>query len=283
MADLSDVSDALVALLAGAVYPQGTAAPSVIGAGVKIFTGWPLPADLDADLADDLVTISVFPPPNLERVTTRFMTEWHQAAEPVHTIVSTVSASGLLVTLSGAVATPQYVSLIVNDKAYSLAVQAGDSLATLAAGLATLINADTPATSLGAAISIPGAYRLTARVGAPAPLLNEVERTQRSFVITVWAPTPALRTIAGRVARAALASRAFLPLADGSAGALAYGRTDDMDTNQESGIYRRDISYWIEYGQFLVDEGFEVTLPQLNIAPQDIAGAPSPAPKISYS
>ena len=77
MADQSDAATALVALISGAVYPLGTASPSVTGGAIKVFAGWPNPDALLKDMAAGTVNVSVFPRPG-EKITSIMLAdgEW---------------------------------------------------------------------------------------------------------------------------------------------------------------------------------------------------------------
>lgn len=72
MADLSDVTGALVDLIVATLYPNTINAPSTIGNGVKIYEGWPAPDVLDVDLGADpaILHVTVYPRPE-ELDTTR--------------------------------------------------------------------------------------------------------------------------------------------------------------------------------------------------------------------
>jgi hypothetical protein len=63
MADITDVGQALVALIAGAAYPNGNTGPSVGNCPVLVYQGWPNPEQLSSDLPVGKVHISVFPRP----------------------------------------------------------------------------------------------------------------------------------------------------------------------------------------------------------------------------
>lgn len=52
MADLSDVSTALVTLVTGVVYPNGIGQPSITGNPVVVYSGWPNMTQLKTDLQD---------------------------------------------------------------------------------------------------------------------------------------------------------------------------------------------------------------------------------------
>lgn len=63
MADLTDVGNALVGVVADAAYPNGTGSPSVGGCDIRVFQGWPDPTQLEQDLKSGKVQVSVFPRP----------------------------------------------------------------------------------------------------------------------------------------------------------------------------------------------------------------------------
>ncbi|MFH7191428.1 hypothetical protein ACHWGL_31505, partial [Klebsiella pneumoniae] len=61
MADESDIEQAFVDILDAAIYPQGTSQPSSTGHPCAIAAGWPVSADLEADLAKGIVNVTVYP------------------------------------------------------------------------------------------------------------------------------------------------------------------------------------------------------------------------------
>ncbi len=63
MADLSDVGTVLVAMVAAAVYPNGTRQASVSGDQVIVYPGWPDVDTLNANLAAGKVHVSIWPRP----------------------------------------------------------------------------------------------------------------------------------------------------------------------------------------------------------------------------
>lgn len=79
MADLTDVANALVGVIANIVYPNGTANPSITNADVLVYQGWPNSAELTSALAAGKVHISVFGKSN-DRVTSTAMgdAEWQE-------------------------------------------------------------------------------------------------------------------------------------------------------------------------------------------------------------
>ena len=67
----SDVEEALVDLIAAALYPNGISAAPVIPAESRIYRGWPNPGALEIDLSAGVVNVSVFTVPNATSITTR--------------------------------------------------------------------------------------------------------------------------------------------------------------------------------------------------------------------
>jgi hypothetical protein len=64
MADLVDVGNALVNLIATIAYPNGTNQPSIVNSPILVYQGWPNAQQLPIDLKAGKVHISVFPRPN---------------------------------------------------------------------------------------------------------------------------------------------------------------------------------------------------------------------------
>lgn len=90
MADVSDVGNALVAVLVTAVYPSGTGAASVGNCPIAVYQGWPDPQQLTDALSAGGVHISVFPRPG-DKVTGLALgdTGWSQQANNGTTGTST--------------------------------------------------------------------------------------------------------------------------------------------------------------------------------------------------
>ena len=73
MADTADIEVAIVSLVAQAVYPDGV--NSSVGSPVKVYRGWAIPAQLDADLAGGTLNVSVYAT-DTESKTTRHQPRW---------------------------------------------------------------------------------------------------------------------------------------------------------------------------------------------------------------
>jgi hypothetical protein len=245
MADLTDVAQALVDVINGALYPNGTSEASAINAACRVGRGWPLKGALDADLKAKVLNVSVIPVPGMERNTTRYSTDWQTLAQPVHSITATVTPT--TVTLAGTVSVPQNVAVLVNGTAYIHAVQTGETLTSIATALAAQINVDTTASSAGAVITIAGAHALEARIGGVGIIARVLRSQQRLFQISVWASSPEQRTAAAVIIDGAFAHLSFLTLSDGFAARITYQKTAENDRNMLDGLYRRDLDFLVDY------------------------------------
>ena len=252
MADLHDVENALVTIIAAALYPNGTGQASAITAPCKVLPGWPPPQMLAGT-----VSVSVFAIAAASKLTSRYPTEWM----PLTTVAATITAAvaGNVVTLGGTVSRPQNVTLIVNGKPYSYAVQAGDTLTSIATGVATLVNADVACTSSGAVITAATTARIVARVGGSGTAIKELRRQEQRFQVTVWSPTPELRAAAVPVIDTKLASINFITLADGMAARIYYFGTASIDTGEIVGSYRRDLFFVVEYATTITETESQIT------------------------
>ncbi|HTW27866.1 MAG TPA: hypothetical protein VME92_12120 [Acetobacteraceae bacterium] len=244
MADQSDVENSLVSVITGAIYPNGTDAASAIGVTCRIYRGWPNAAALDADLAAGYVNITVFPAEGEMRNTTRFAEDWQ--ANPVPPTL-TASLAGNVATFAGSADTGQLAGILVDGQAYAYRTVDGDTPESVAANLATQIQANRVATLSGATVTIPGAGEMLVRTVADAPSLLEIRRQEQVFRITAWCPTPALRDQVCSLVDSALSAARFIKLADGSTGRHRFQRTASYDQSQDASLYRRDLLYTVEY------------------------------------
>ncbi len=244
MAEQSDAEDALVALAAAALYPNGPNAASIIAATTRIYRGWPTAAALDADLAAGTVNVTVFPVPGATRNTTRYPAAWH--ATPVAPTL-TVSVSGDTATFAGSADPGQLAGILVEGRSYVHETGANETPPLVAAILAAAIRPDRPAMASGTSVTVPGARAVVARTVAGARAYREVRRQQQTFRVTAWCPTPALRDAACGAIDDLFAATPFLTLADGSAARLRFTSTTTFDQSQDAALYRRDLIYSVEF------------------------------------
>jgi hypothetical protein len=307
MADISDVEQSLLALLTQIAYPNGTANPSAVldanntPHNVQLYRGWPLPDQLDTDMAAGTVDVSIFPT-RVEQNVTRYGLDY-ECLLPIKTPTLTLTAtdssggnleleaggnlllegagklelegSGITLTVGGTVSVPQNVAAVVNGIGYSYGVQGDDTLTSIATGLAALINVNTPATSNGPAISIPTAHSVSPRIGTTANVIQEFARQRRNMMISLWCSSPDLRDNAAKLFDPILKSTIFLNLVDGTKCRLIYASSPVTDTIQKQAIYRRDLIYSCEFGTTITTPAPTVTIEQINIR-----GGQDPRPSV---
>ncbi len=246
MADQSDVENALAALVANALYPQGSAAPGVVTPLCRVYRGYPVPSSLDADLAAGIVNISVAATAAGMKNVTRYPRIWQDVAPVTQTL--TVAVKGLYATFAGTCAAGQLAGIMVDDQAFSYAVQATDSPATVASNLAAQIRAAGWIVDYeGSMLAMPTALRVKARVVAGVTALKELRRQVQEFSISFWCPDPATRDEVVPVVDVALTTPLFMPLADGSYGRVRFEQTVTEDKTGEASLYRRNLVYDVEY------------------------------------
>jgi hypothetical protein len=244
MADQSDVENALVALVATAIYPNGSGLPSLPGQDCRIYRGWPTSASLNADLAAGSINVTVFPQGEQGRNTTRYAQRWFGSlSQPTLTMV----VVGVSVTIGGTAATGQLTGIVVNNVGYVYSIQASDTPETVAAQLAAAIRSNWVVNLVGATFIIPGAGSVLARVVTGATSMQEMRRQVQGFRITCWCPTPITRDVSASAVDSVLAALQFIGLRDGSQGRLQYRGTLVFDQSQDALLYRRDLLYDIEY------------------------------------
>lgn len=259
MADTSDVENALKDLVIGVVYPNGTTQPSIVNVTVGVERGWPTANDLDTELGAGQAIISVFPPAGLERNTTRYPRQESTIADPVHTLAATVV--GNTITITGTVAVPQNVIVVCGSRlAFPYSVQQGDALDTIAANLAALIAAQFPGTqAAGNVITVAGNPDiLSARIASTAQVATEQKLQEKTYWITCWCPTPAMRDILAPAIDAALSQFDFIVVGtEQSRARLRYARSNTSDEGQKVQIYRRDLVYTVEFGTYTIETAYE--------------------------
>jgi spore germination protein YaaH len=174
------------------------------------------------------------------------------------------------VTVGGSVSTPQNAALVVDNKAYVYAVQAGDTLASIATALAALVNVDQTATAAGAVVMIPGAKYISPRVGGQGVAVRETRRQEQGFMVTVWANCFDQRDPIASAIDSALSGQIHLTLAHQSSATLRYKSSRQDDSQQKEGIYRRDLMYAVEFSTFQSQ-----TLTQITATVENVSAGPS--------
>ena len=269
MADQSDVEAALVGAVAAALYPQGVAAPSLLGAVARVYRGWPGQAALAADLAEGAVNITVFPDPAGQVNTSRWPDQWRQTATVVPTLAVTVA--GVTAVFSGSADPGQVAGLLVDNEAVVHRTVAGDTAQSVAAVLGSYLRPRRVVQLAGAALTVPGAGSLIGRVVADQPGLRQTRRQRQNFRVTCWCPDPATRDAAGAAVDAALSASAFIPLADGTAGRLRFVSSALFDQSADAALFRRDLVYSVDYATTAAELLPVMIFGDATLAPQGVA------------
>jgi hypothetical protein len=242
MADIYDVEMALVDAVALLLYPDGPSQPSAVAAPAKVYRGWPIAAELDKDLKRGAVNVSVFNAEGVERDMTIYGRDEEVMVAPTSTLAWTVS--GDTATLSGVLSSGQAIGYSLRGVVYAVIADSGDTLATLVGRLAAQIQGAVASADSFLLQHLADGRLAVSTIGVTA---EEVGRTEREFIVTVWAPSDPLRVAVAKAIGTPLRAATFLRLADGTAGKIRYSRSMNVDLEQKDGIYRRDFRYWVEY------------------------------------
>lgn len=259
MADQSDVELALANLIGSAIYGATnpvTAVP-VAGLPVEVYRGWPGSVKLDAQLCapTPAAIISVFTRNESERNVSRFPMEWNEATDLNAAPAFAVAFANTQVTFSGACAPlPLNVAVAQPGALYTYAVQAGDTLTSVAEAFAAAIPG---ASSAGAVLNCPQLVKL-AVVGGAGLAVQEVRRQIKRFVVTIWSPSPDARDALAKAIDPALATNIRLLMPDDTVALMRYAWSRSDDGLQRANCYRRDFAYDIEYATTNKQSFFDV-------------------------
>jgi hypothetical protein len=256
------VESALAAIVTQTLYPNGTSQPSAIASPCKAYRGWPIPAQLDADLAAGILNASVFPM-DVESRTTRYLPR--DIELPIAAPTLSLTVSGTQITVTGTPSSPLNAAAIIDNHAFVYPVQPGDTPNTIATGLAALIDAQIPATSGGPFITVTSAKQIIARIGGVGSIVREIRRQKRHFMISLWCNSPTQRDAAAKAIDAAFAAIDFLSLPDGTVGRLLYERSRVLDSAEKARLYRRDLIYSVEYGTTNITSAAQIVAEILNL------------------
>jgi hypothetical protein len=249
VSDQNDVQAAIGALLDTIIYPAGAGSASIVDpSNVRIFRGWPVKAQLDADLIVGNCEVSIYPIDGTEGNTTRFPTNvWHDLPATVPTL--TWSTNGFSATLTGTVTTPQNVAIVCNGGIFgTYAVQASDTLNSVVDGLAAALTETGGNVSVsGTTITLSGVSSISTRVGTDGKAIRETKRQRKDFMISCWCPTADMRDTLASNIDAALSTVEFLNMPDGTASRMYYHSTKETDTTEKERLWRRDLVYTIEW------------------------------------
>ncbi|MCC3246681.1 hypothetical protein LG047_15375 [Methylocystis sp. WRRC1] len=280
MADLSDVTAAILDLAVAAVYPNGTGQPSVSSTPVRLFEGWPIADQLDLDLqgkqldasgavvsngVGPIANVSVFPMQGTSQ-TFQILDKPYQIVPPAYGLTSSV-ASGVM-TITGTPTQGEFVTIVVDGRyGYS---RGGATAAEICAALLADVQVDFPSASAsGNTLTIPGVESIEVRHGAPATMGQVTHRQRHTIIVTVWAPSNDLRKALGAAIDQKIKANLRLTLPDTSQAICVYDRTIQTDNFETMQVYRRDLYYAVEYATLETWTAHVVTLVTTRWTAQD--------------
>jgi len=276
MADIADVRQAIVNLISATVYPNGPLYPGIpLGAGpIMVIPGWPKSADLAPSFMAPItqggqngVVVSVVDF-GAARSTTRFPQRSRFVSRPTATLSWSVTNN--TATLSGTIAVPQNLALILNERQHAAySVQPTDTIATILAGLAAALPAGFSATIAGPTITVTGAFSLIARVGVISNRIRPVSQQRQKFMVAIWASSDVVRAAVSKAVKPVLDYRKFLAFPDGSGGNIFSGTEVTVPVPTKLGLSESRILYDVEYSTVLLE-----TAPQAIVAQTSIGTAP---------
>jgi len=260
MADLSDVLDMIYDNAVLAIYPDGTNNPSVANVDITIVKGWPIREKLDETLRSGKAMVSIFPTSE-EKTVTHYPRDFKPLNKSAPTLTAVVS--GQTVTIGGTISVPQAIMININGRhpGYAYQVVDSDSLDSIASALAALIPA---ASSIGNVITIPGANPITTGITTSYTAGQELGRQERVFKIIIWSPTPTLRPVISAPIDIYFRKNYQIPLSDGFYSHIWYSKTSEEDDLQVPFIYRRDLSFRVQYATTNVEIFTTITDPYVN-------------------
>ena len=272
MADLEDVLATLLAVAASAIYPAGTGQPSITGQPTRLRIGWPVSEELRAEAEKGITNVTIFADDSERNVTDVISAPW-EALPAVPLTLTTAQAAPDAVSFGGTTAAGQLAMIVSRVKAWGYAVQAGDTPASIATALATLIGPDHAAASAGPVLTVPG-LRVACRLGQAAGALREIGRQARQIRISVWCADPDGRSAAAAPIDQKLRGLTRLALPDGSKAHLTYIGSPLSDAAGKALIYRRDLLQRVEYPTVASLQASPVLAPVTTIGPLDNPAAP---------
>lgn len=281
MADLSDITAYLAATAASAVYPNGTSSPSVAAMDVRIFEGWPVPDQLDRDMAGEtpdnpplkraggpVANVSIFPMQGTGIGVYQILDKTYEITPPV--INLTIAIANTVITVTNQPGPGEYLTLVLDDA--FVVSQTGATTPALLAAMATQAQGfGYAATSDATTLTVPFGHVMVMRQGGRAVMGKVTHRQRHSIMLTVWAPTQVARTAIAKAIDGVLKQTITVSMPDTSQAIFCYSRTNVSDVQQMQTVYRRDLIFDVEYATVEEFPGFVVTSTNVSIAKPDNA------------
>lgn len=279
MADISDIEAAFAHTLESVIYPNGLNQPSVSGADVLIFRGWPDETQLNGRVTVGKDTVTIFAKDGGERQVTNHVSRWRESSLNQKPSLVAVLANDVLTFSGDCSRLPINVALKTTKATYAYQVVSGDTPSTVATHIAAQIYG---AVANGPVVQFPDPGLLTdddgviltdedmtpvevtvetprnVGVGTKGKCYRELRRQERHIMITIWAASPSSRDKLGKVIDTYFAKELRLPLAEGTTAFLTYIGTKSDDALQKAKTFRRDLIYSVEYPTIEIADFYDV-------------------------
>jgi len=243
MATQTQVMSEIATFVDGVVYPNGHAQASITNNLVKISIGWPISQQLDQDVLAGNAQISVFPIGMTDKNVSRFPKVWNVVR--LNTPTLTTAVVNNTVDIGGIASVPQAILINLNGTLYGYSVQLGDTLDSIATGLAAIIPGATAVANL---ITISGEIlKLTANVVVDGMAAKEVKRQTEIYTISIFAPTPTIRATLNDAIEVAFESVHRINFSDTTQAIMTYRGNRTLDDYEKNIIYEQQILYTVEY------------------------------------
>lgn len=300
MADISDIADYLVRQAAAAVYPNGTSQPSIANLDIRLYQGWPIPDQLDADMGGwvlvgtppvkqkrsngRVINVSVYPMPGAGAEPYEILDHTYVITQPVYGMSVTITNN--VVSVTGQPNTGEYLSIILN-RANNFSRTGANTAAIMTALLADIQAVFPGATGDNATqVTLPmtgtsflaaPVFAIEARIGGVGLLGRATHRQRQMVMVTTWAPNDATRRLVAAAIDVALKNVIIDTMPDSSMAKFCYSRSNQTDEQQLQTVYRRDLIYECEYATLYTFPGYVITAPTVQVAGGNW-GLPAPAP-----
>jgi hypothetical protein len=170
----------------------------------------------------------------------------------------------------------QGILIIVDGQPYAYRCQALDTLTSVAAALAALVEINRPALAIGGALTIPGARQITIREVLPGTAIQPTRQQTAGIVVRIFAPSFSSRDLVAKLVDGYLSSVSRINLIDGSVAMLRYSGTTYDDKTQKALTFIRNILYQVEYSTTQMANETTIGVMESVLTPGAVGGVPGP-------
>ncbi|NHO34259.1 glycoside hydrolase family 71/99 protein [Acetobacter fallax] len=253
MVQICEVESALAKAVADYIYPDssGEVMTSAIGFDVKICRGWPQETELGNDLMASpgvgWITVNQKAGSTVDK--TRYRRAWYSRENDTAFGLTLLSAkSGDTVTFQGVAAYEGVAGAVIDNIAYPVQVNSGDTAVLIAQKISAKINniGHSDVSCSGATLSVNYPDTIYGRVGECVTVARELSRTEQGFNVSIFAPSIEMRDIMEQAVLAALLEAPLSDLDKREVGYLDFSGREIIDTNLNANLYRLDLTWKIE-------------------------------------